>query len=229
MIAKKKEFTIGAVMIALFAVVLILVFSPVFNGQNGLQYLDALYNSISKGSAYYIPKVKEETAKFAGKTVSVQINMGKEETAKQTAMLFEKGGAKVEVSGSELKIDGDLGKVFDNCLADADSMYINDGAALVSKYGYDERQVLLNWHTAFKAMDKALTKEEKFEEARAILEVREKALEPSYNFYKIEPQKIGDKIGIVVFSLVFYVIYTVWYGFAIMYLFEGWGLQLEGH
>ena len=229
MIAKKKEFTIGSAMIVLFAVVLIIVFSPVFNGQNGLQYLDSLYNSISKGSAYYIPKVKEETAKFAGKTINMSINMGNEEAAKQTAMLFEKADVKVEASGSELKIEGDLGKVFDNCLADADSMYINDGAALVGKYGYDERLVLINWHTALKAMDKVLTKKEKFEHARATLEVREKALEPSYNFYKIEPQKISDKLGIVAFSLVFYVIYTVWYGFAIMYLFEGWGLQLDEH
>jgi hypothetical protein len=27
--------------------------------------------------------------------------------------------------------------------------------------------------------------------------------------------------------LIFYVVYTLWYGFAIMYMFEGWGLQLE--
>ena len=28
-------------------------------------------------------------------------------------------------------------------------------------------------------------------------------------------------------SLIFYVIYTVWFGFAILYLFEGWGLGLS--
>jgi len=31
----------------------------------------------------------------------------------------------------------------------------------------------------------------------------------------------------VIFSLVFYVVYTLWYGFGIMYMFEGWGLRLE--
>jgi hypothetical protein len=36
-----------------------------------------------------------------------------------------------------------------------------------------------------------------------------------------------DRLGVVVFSLVFYVIYTLWYGFAIMFIFEGWGMQLE--
>jgi hypothetical protein len=27
--------------------------------------------------------------------------------------------------------------------------------------------------------------------------------------------------------LIFYVVYTVWYGFGFMYLFEGWGMKLE--
>jgi len=61
MIAYKKEFFGGLAMLVAFTVVLIIMFSPVFKGQNGLEYLDALYNSISKGSAYYIPKVKEKS------------------------------------------------------------------------------------------------------------------------------------------------------------------------
>ena len=60
MIANKKEFLKGLGLMAAFVIVLIIFFSPVFNGQNGLNYLDSLYNSISKGSAYYIPKLKEE-------------------------------------------------------------------------------------------------------------------------------------------------------------------------
>jgi len=54
-----------------------------------------------------------------------------------------------------------------------------------------------------------------------------KVVETSYNYYTIEPQKITDKMGIVIFSLVFYVVYTLWYGFSILFMFEGWGLRLE--
>jgi len=54
-----------------------------------------------------------------------------------------------------------------------------------------------------------------------------KGVECSYNYYGIDPQQISDRLGIVVFSLVFYVLYTVWYGFAILYLFQGLGLKLE--
>ena len=98
-----------------------------------------------------------------------------------------------------------------------------------SKYGYNERQVLYNWWKACKEMDKDLKRQKRFEEATVVTLLKKKAVETSYNYYKIEPQKITDRIGVVIFSLVFYVIYTMWYGFAIMYMFEGWGLQLEEH
>ena len=229
MIAKKKQFSIGAGMMAVFVIVLVIVFSPVFNGKNGLEFLDTLYNTISKGSAYYIPKVKEDTDKFMGRSVSMTLDMGSKETAEQTAPLFEKAGATVELSETKATVTGDLGKILENCLADADMMYANDGNMVAEKYGYNERQVLFNWWTACKVMDNALTKQQKFEAGRIVAHVKEKAVETSYNYYGIAPQKISERLGVITFSLVFYVIYTMWYGFAIMYLFEGLGLQLEGH
>jgi len=229
MIAKKKTFAKGAIMMLIFTAVLITVFSPVFNGQNGLEYLDALYNSISKGSAYYIPKVKAETDQFMGAEESMTLDMGDKAHSDQTALLFQEAGASTEVSQGTLKVTGDLGKILVNCLNDADSMYKNDGKAISEKYGYNEKQALYNWWKACKEMDKDLKRQDKFKEAKVITLLKKKAVETSYNYYKIEPQKITDKLGIVVFSLIFYVVYTMWYGFAIMYLFEGWGLQLEDH
>jgi len=227
MIAKKKTFFGGSLMLLAFIAVLIIIFSPVFKGQNGLEYLDALYNSISKGSAYYIPKVKEEAGKFVGRSIEVTLSMADEKQAKQTALLFEKGGALITVAGASLRITGDLGKILENSLADADKMYVNEGKEVSEKYGYNERQILFNWWKAFKSMDNDLKKQKKFKEAKVVTLVIKKAIEPSYNYYKIVPQKISDRFGIVIFSLVFYVIYTLWYGFAIMYMFEGWGLKLE--
>ena len=227
MIANKKEFFGGSLMLLAFIAVLIIIFSPVFKGQNGLEYLDALYNSISKGSAYYIPKVKEEAGSFMGKSIEVTLSMADEKQADQTGLLFKKGGASVIIAGDTLQITGDLGKILENSLADADNMYNNNGKALSEKYGYNEKQVLFNWWKAFKAMDKELKKQNKFKEAKVVSLIIKKAIEPSYNYYKIEPQKISDRFGIVIFSLVFYVVYTLWYGFAILFMFEGWGLKLE--
>jgi hypothetical protein len=227
MIEKKKEFYAGLGLFIGFVVVLAVTFSPVYKGHNGLEYLDSLYNSISKGSAYYIPKVKKELKPFANTTVNATIEMANDGQAKQTAALLMKGDALVNISGNRLKIEGDLAKILLNCLVDADSMYMNDGQTVAAKYGYNERQVLYNWWQTLKALNKDLTKQKQFKAASVVDTVATKAVETSYNYYRIEAQKISDRFFIVFFSLVFYVIYTVWYGFSIMFMFEGWGLKLE--
>ena len=228
MIAHKGIFAKGLAMMIGFIVVLIIFFMPVFEGKNGLDYMDNLYNSISKASAYYIPKVTEETKGYFGDMVSVTLHMQDDQTAEQCARLFEKGGAETSLSGNILKVSGDLGKILENCLDDAEAMYRNDGDQVSGKYGYDGRQALYNWWTVCKEMDKDLKQQRKFKEAKIVTEVKNKAVECSYNYFGIEPQKIMDKIGIVIFSLLFYVIYTLWYGFAYLYMFEGWGMLL-GH
>jgi hypothetical protein len=227
MIANKKTFNLGLIMMVAFIVVLVVFFMPVFNGHNGLNYLDSLYNSISKGSAYYIPKLKQEVQPFDGKTVNVDLTMKTADQARQTAPLFQKAGATAEANGEKLKVSGDLGQILYGCLEDSDAMYYNDGQKVADKYGYGERQALFNWWSAINAMEKNLNQQKNFKAAKIAATVGKKAVEIAYNYYKIEPQKISDKYGVVIFSLVFYVVYTLWYGFAIMYMFEGWGLRLE--
>jgi len=227
MIANMKKFILGLVMMATVIVVLIIFFSPVFGGKNGLEYLDDLYNSISKGSAYYIPKLRQDVQAYTGSTVDMTLKFKSTEQARQTSLLFEKAGALINVSENTLKVSGDLGAILQSCLEDSDSMYLNDGQKLSARYGYDERQVMYNWWTASKEMDNDLKKQKKFKAADMVATVEKKAIETVYNYYRIEPQKISDQYGIVVLSLIFYVVYTVWYGFAFMYLFEGWGMRLE--
>ena len=227
MIARKKEFAVGSAMLVSFFVVLFIFFSPVFEGKNGLDYLDSLYNSISKGSVYYVPKAREEAKPFTGVAIEADLTMGSPAQAQQTAELFMKTGAMVNVSEAKLKVSGDLGKFLDNSLVDADAMYFNDGKKVSDKYGYNERQVLYNWWMAFKEIDKDLTKQKKFKESKVVASISKKAIETCYNYYQIKPEKIMDQLWMVISSLAFYVIYTLWYGFAILFLFEGWGLQIE--
>ena len=227
MIANKKKFTLGLAMLIAFFAVLALFFTPIFGGQNGLNYLDGLYNSISKGSAYYIPKLKDEAKTFNGNPVELSLAMASPAQAQQTSQLLLKAGATVSVTDATLKVSGDLGKILGGVLADADAMYKNDGKAVADQYGFGERQALYTWWQAFKAIEKDLNNQKKFKEAKTIANISKKGIEASYNFYRVEPQSIMDRLGVVVFSLVFYVAYTLWYGFAIMFMFEGWGMQLE--
>jgi len=227
MIADKKEFYGGFALLVGFFVVLAIMFSPVFEGKNALDYLDSLYNTISKGSAYYIPKLKKEVSEFKAEPVSMTITMKDPQQAEKTALLFTKSGASAEVSGAEIKINGDFNKIMENSLEDSDNMFNNNGVIVSEKYGYPEKEVLFNWWSAIKVMDKEFGKQGKFKETKILNSVSKKGVECSYNYYKIIPKKITEKLGIVVFSLVFYVVYTMWYGFAILFMFEGWGLKLS--
>ncbi len=227
MIANKKLFLGGAVMMMGFILILILIFSPVFKGQNGLEYLDDLYNSISKGSAYYIPKLIQQSNSFSNTPVELKLSFKSEEQADKSTGLFITNGFAAKVSGNAVSVSGDIGRILKACLEDADLMYHNNETALKDKYDYGGKRVLYTWWNALKAMEKELKNQKKFKEAKIVSTIKKKAVETSYNYFQIQPQRISDRYGIVIFSLIFYVLYTLWYGFSIMFLFEGWGLRLE--
>jgi len=230
-----------------FWVVLFLMFSPIFpktaegQTQNGLQWADEMFNQLAKGSSYFIPKAQKNNEKFMGKTFAATINVSKpedkpgeaEKRAERASKLFTiNPGAKVEVNGSELKIEGDLGLVLKAALEDADAMFKNEGDKIKAKYteamGTDDvKQMFRQWNNVLPKIDKVFKKEMMIEEAQIVSQVTKKAIEASYNFYGVEAKKVKDEAGLMIFLLVFYVFYTLWWGFAIFFIFEGIGLSMS--
>lgn len=227
LIKNKKPFSMGVVLAMTFLGVLLMIFSPVFKGQNGLMFADDSFNKLAKGSSYFIPKVNENLAKQAGKQFTATVKFDDPEQVENTAKLYTTAGATVEVAGTELKISGDLSSVLKSAVNDADAMYNNDGAAVSGKYGYDEKQALKNWHYSLGKVEKGMKRDLLVADAKAVNEVMKKAIEPGYNFYKIDANKVADHAGMLTGLLVFYVAYTMWWGFAIFYLFEGIGLTMK--
>jgi hypothetical protein len=224
---RKQEFTAGLFLMIGFLVVLVILFMPLFDGKNSMQYLDNLYNSISKGSAYYIPELDDSAKTLEGEMVDTQLVFESAVRAEQSAALFVKNGLEASVSGENLDVKGDLGVLYHAALADAELLYRNNDQALEEKYGYDGRAVLYNWWLTSNKLDKALSKEKRYELSKVIGSIKNKGIEASYNYFGIEPERILDKIVIVIASLLFYVVYTLWYGFAILFMFEGAGFRLE--
>jgi hypothetical protein len=222
----------GIVMLIAFFVLLGVIFMPVFPGKNGktngLDYMDNLFNMISKGSSYFIPQSLAESDKFTEKALDVKIMMSSDKEAEQTAKLFVASGAKVDISGSELTIGGNVGQIMKTALTDADMMFNNNGKALVDKYGYDEKQVPYNWWNASSKISKYLTAEKRFDGAKLFENIKKKAIEPAYNYYGVNIESWKANITLVLLSLAFYVFYTLWYGFGLMYVFEGLGYKI-GH
>jgi hypothetical protein len=222
--------------------VLFLIFSPIFGeGKNGLVFADDLFNKLSKGSSYFIPKVAKDNEKFMGKMFTVNIKVSKpedkpgdaEKRAERAAKLFVVNpGAKVEVNGSELKIEGDLGLVLKAALEDSDVMFKNEGDKLKAKYEAamatdDIKQIFRQWNNVLPKISKEFAKEKKIDEANMVSAVTKKAVETAYNYYGVEAQKVSEKAMLMSGLLVFYVIYTMWWGFAIFYIFDGIGLTMS--
>lgn len=233
----KKSLSIGLILAASFWGVLFFIFMPVFGqGMNGLDFADDMFNKLSKGSSYFIPKLIKENEKFMGRPLAVSITMDKpedkpgdaEKRAEMASKLFTTAGAQVAINGAQMKIDGDLGKILDAALLDSDAMYKNEGQKIKEKYGVDdEKQMFRQWHNAFSKIDKNLKKEGKIEEANLTSNVMKKAVETAYNYYGVEAQSVADKAVLMTGLLVFYVIYTMWWGFAIFYIFDGIGLTMK--
>ncbi len=240
MAADKKHLTWGIILLASFVGVLILIFAPIYGeGLNGLEYSDDLFNKLAKASAYQIPKLKKEVEKYQGKALDITIDAKKagdkpgdaEKRAERIAKVFTINGAQVTVEGSKVRILGDFGALMMAALEDSDQMYKNNGEFIKKKYDVTDdekmKQMFRQWHNALSLINKRLTLDKKAEDANFVKNVMTKAIEPAYNFYGITAVKITEKAGIATGLLAFYVIYTIWYGFGVLYLFEGLGLSTK--
>jgi len=243
MVRHGKHLGLGVLMGISFLVVLFLMFSTIFpknkagEPQNGLQWADEMFNNLAKGSSYFIPKVAKNIDKFKGTMFSATMKMDKpedppgegEKRAARSATVLSAAGAKVEAKGSELKIiEGDLGKLLEAALQDSETMYRNEGDKIKAKYGSDDfKQMFRQWNNTLPKISKQLQKEKKMEEAKICSDVVKKAVETAYNFYGVDAVKVKDHIGLMTLLLVFYVAYTMWWGFAIFYTFEGLGLSMK--
>jgi hypothetical protein len=228
LIRHNQTFRLGAFLAVTFLGLLAIIFSPVFGGKNGLQYSDALFNKLAKGSSYFVPELSEAVKPMDAKEFGgVDIKLENADQVSRAVKILMAAGAQVGSQGTDVKISGNLGKTLGEVLKDSTAMYYNKGGEIKSKYGIDEKDVMSTWWAVLNKVAKEFQKTKKVEEASAIIEVMRKGIEPAYNFYEVEPQKVSEKAFTVLGLLVFYVMYTMWWGYAIFFLFDGLGLSMK--
>lgn len=224
----KRAFSKGFVLSILFGVVLWYMFTPSFGGENAFHASDALFNSISKGSTYYMPQVKEGARAFDGQQFEVVIFDKGGSVVPFATTVLARNGMTVSQAGSGLNVAGDLGALMTRAVADSDAMFHNKGEAVAARYDMDAKQVMYVWWQTMKEIKVALDRQKMFAPASFMdKNVIKRAIEVGYNYYGIEGQKATERWGIILFALVFYVVYTMWWGFAIFYMFEGLGLEMR--
>lgn len=227
-ITDKKLFAKGMLLMVTFIAVFLLIFSPVFpGGVNGLHFSDDLFNKLSKGSSYFIPNVVKAVKPFEGKQITVDVKLKTPEDVKTALLILDKAGAKGEAKGDVVTVTADLGAMLGRVVSDADLLYKDDFDKLNAAYGMDGKAAMKGWWTLLAASIKPLQKIKMIEEANIINMVNTKAIEPAYNFAGIPAESIMTKIPTVAGLLIFYVIYTMWYGYAIFDMFGGMGLSMS--
>jgi hypothetical protein len=171
--------------------------------------------------------VAAEAKAFDGKQFSVDVKFKKPEDAKLAQVLIAKVGGTAEPKGESLAISGDLGAMLAKILEGADELYKDQDTQLQAFYGMDGKKAMKGWWETLSAMIKPMQRAKLIEEANMLNTVNQRAIEPAYNFYGIPAESIMTKIPTVTGLLVFYVVYTMWYGFGIFDIFNGIGLSMS--
>jgi len=231
-IVNKASFFRGLFLLVSFVVLFAIILSPVFPGAkgekvSGLDFADNLFNRLSKGSSWFIPDVTERVKSMNGKEVTVAVTLKKAASAEAVSKMFTAIGATSSAEGAALRVKGDLGKILGAIVADCDAIYHDKPEPVSAKYGgMDGYAALKLWWEGLQPMIKELQKDKLLNEARMVDLVIRKGIEPAYNFQGIEIGSVSKEATLMAALLCFYVVYTLWYGFAFFELSTGVGMTM---
>jgi len=219
---------LGVVLGVSFLAMQVLLFVPVFGGRTGLEFSDNLFNRLAKGSSYFVPQLSSRAKRVEGQEVAASVRMGSADQAARALKIFSQAAPDTTAQGAVLNVKGDLGKLLEAALEDSKVMYSNGAGELKAKYGMDGTAVMLAWDSALNGLAGELLKgnPRSVAQSKLIATVVSQGIEPAYNFYGIQPESVSHRSGTLTFLLVYYVCYTVWWGFAIYFLFDGFGLAM---
>ena len=230
-VVNKKSFARGSLFMASFVALFALILMPVFPGERGkltgLDYADNLFNRLSKGSAWFVPEIAPRVKAMEGKEIEVAVPLKKAASADAVVKLFTASGAAANAENGLVRVKADFGKLLGAVLADCEAIYHDKPELVSAKYGMDGGKALAVWWDGLQPMIKELQKIKRISEAQLLDLVIRKGIEPAYNFQGIATGSVKQEFVLMLALLVFYVVYTLWYGFAIFDLFEGIGLTMK--
>lgn len=231
-IAHKKPFFRGLLLLLSFAVMLILILLPLIPGRDGekltgLEYADEVFNELSKGSSYFIPQAEKAAQSMMGKSIYLVAPLSSERQAEMAhTILTEAKIPQITVEGDKVAFRGDLGSILLAAVHDSDLMYHNNGQAIQERYGkVDPLEITATWWHLLNPSIRELQKQNLIAEAAAVDQVIRRAIEPGNNFYGIPAEEVSGNIWLLCGLLLFYICYTIWYGFGIYEIFDGLGLM----
>jgi hypothetical protein len=205
-------------------IALVLYLCPLYGGKSGMQLSEDLFNSLSKGSIHFIPGLSAEAQRYAGRPLQVSLEVDNNTQGRVLGELLASAGAAVVVDDTAVWVDGDLGSLALQALTDADALFANRGHEVEDRYGGTAKEVMYLWWSALKQVEERYLRSNAVDEASFLASVLTKAVEPAYNYYGVSPERVAERRGVVVVLLGLYVVFALWWGFAIYFLLQGLGI-----
>ncbi len=226
-----RSFVKGMLLLLTFAGMCIVLLCPVLQNEygshmTGLQYADSVFNSLSKGSSYFVPEVRESLKEMQGRVVAVSVPI-KNELGDAMVRAYQAVGADARIEAQRFYVNGDLGVILNAVTDVGDRLYFNDPKTVEDRFHQPALMVARAFWYSLNPAVKDLQRQGLIAEARMVDQVLRRALEPGNNFYSVPVAKVSDHVLLIVVMLAFYIMYTLWYGFGIMELFQGIGLSLH--
>jgi hypothetical protein len=225
-VRNKRKFCLGLGGLILFSVILGLWLRPWATHRSGLEWADHRFNRLAKGSTYFIPGAFELARKFEGTTVDFGVHSRWPGTDELMARVIQANGfAASLLEDGRVRVRGDLGRLGLAASADADLLFKGCEGRLKEKYGVEGKEAIYYWWATFDGLTRRYIQENRTPEADFTRLMTGQVLEPAYNFAGIEAGSYGESFGSVLFLLGSYLLYTLLYGFSILYVFEGLGIE----
>ena len=229
LLAHPRSFGLGCAGLLAFAAVFAAGTVPFGEHKNAMAWADNFFNQLAKHSAFYIVEGQKKAAMFAGQEVNYGMAPREFADKDKLAKLFDVHGFAIEsLPDKRIRVKGDLGALAQAALQEADLFYRNDTAPIEAEYGFKATEAIYCWWLVFDGLTRRYTQDGMGAEADFTKFMTAMVLEPAYNFRGVEAKSIGDSVMPVVFLLLAYVVFTVWYGFSILLIFEGLGITMHG-
>jgi uncharacterized membrane protein YfcA len=227
LVVKPRKLALGLAGLVVFTVLLAWGAAGKRDGMSVLASTDDFFNQLAKDSAYFIPEARKKAVRFAGESVDIAISPREHVSEdKARSVISDCACALTRTDDGRLRIRCAMGKLCETALADAELAFRNNDQAFLTDHRLRAHEAVYCWWIIFDGLSRRYVQENRPELAEFTKLMATKVLEPAYNYRGIEARNVRENAAPLAGYLAFYILYTLWYGFSILFVIEGFGISM---
>ena len=197
LIRDRSAFNRGAGLLGSFAIVLVLMVSPVFPQV-------ATDCSMPTTSSTRCPKVRlisrgtnrRSPPAWSDATSAFHCSPAATRPPRPGLACGRRPERLAEPIGNSVRVNADLGNVLLAALADSSRVYLNDDSVAFGSHQLDGRETMYAWYRSLKEVEKALTGVGRFDEGRKVNLLVYRSVEPAFNYYGVPISRVSENAAL---------------------------------